>query len=173
MSRGDEDSENALKSHTSGIHNTITLGAQKTISLFSSACMCRVPENLRNQNSSAYTPHLISIGPYHQHIETPMQHIKLYYANNLFLRLTQGTVLPDRKESEKKEFEVLKECVKEMKRLVDDAVKSYPDDVSLNEEMMVVDGCFILELLYKYYGLMKADEKKTIDGGDSGNSKLS
>ncbi|KAE9448009.1 hypothetical protein C3L33_20094, partial [Rhododendron williamsianum] len=100
-----------------------------------------------------------------------MQHIKLYYANNLFLRLTQGTVLPDRKESEKKEFEVLKECVKEMKRLVDDAAKSYQDDVSLNEEMMVVDGCFILELLYKYYGLKKADEKKLIDGGDSGNSK--
>ncbi|XP_058216061.1 UPF0481 protein At3g47200-like isoform X3 [Rhododendron vialii] len=173
MSRGDEDSENALKSHASGIHNTITLGAQKTISLFSSACMRRVPENLRNQNSSAYTPHLISIGPYHQHIETPMQHIKLYYANNLFLRLTQGTLLLDRKESEKKEFEVLKECVKETKRLVDDAVKSYPDDVTLNEEMMVVDGCFILELLYKYYGLMKADGKKTIDGGDGGNSKAS
>ncbi|KAE9448007.1 hypothetical protein C3L33_20093, partial [Rhododendron williamsianum] len=170
MSRGDEDSENALKSHTSGIHNTITLGAQKTISLFSSACMCRVPENLRNQNSSAYTPHLISIGPYHQYGKTSMQHLKLYYTNNLFLRMTKGIV--DQKESEKKEFEVLKECVKEMKKLVDDARKTYPENISLNEEMMVVDGCFILELLYKYYGLVKADGNKTIGGGDSGNSEV-
>ncbi|KAG5550460.1 hypothetical protein RHGRI_015431 [Rhododendron griersonianum] len=109
-----EDDEKALEIHTSWFRNTIAVGAQRTKSSFSSACMFKVPENLRNQNSSAYTPHLISIGPNNRLVGRTMQHVKLYYADNLFLRLTERIVDP--KESEKKEFEELKECLREMKK---------------------------------------------------------
>ncbi|KAE9447669.1 hypothetical protein C3L33_20430, partial [Rhododendron williamsianum] len=45
-------------------------------------------------------------------------------------------------------FMVLKECLAKMKTLVDDAKKCYAEEVTLDEEMMLVDGCFILELFY-------------------------
>lgn len=40
------------------INEEITIGTQKAKSIFSSACICRVPENLREVNNSAYTAHL-------------------------------------------------------------------------------------------------------------------
>ncbi|XP_057467161.1 UPF0481 protein At3g47200-like [Actinidia eriantha] len=46
-----------------------------------------------------------------------------------------------------------------MKLLVEDAKKCYTEEVdNLNEEMLVVDGCFILELLYSYYLLTHSKE---------------
>lgn len=124
--------------------------AQKTESFSSSACIYRVPAELRALKRSAYAPRLISIGPYHRKhhlLRSPMQQVKMSYANSLLRRV--GSV-------EKKEFtEVLRECLEQMKMWKDDANKCYADDdISdgdlLDEEMMVVDGCFILEVLYKF-----------------------
>ncbi|KAG5550475.1 hypothetical protein RHGRI_015443 [Rhododendron griersonianum] len=124
--------------------------AQKTESFSSSACIYRVPAELRALKRSAYAPRLISIGPYHRKhhlLRSPMQQVKMSYANSLLRRV--GSV-------EKKEFtEVLQECVEQMKMWKDDANKCYADDdISdgdlLDKEMMVVDGCFILEVLYKF-----------------------
>ncbi|KAG5512655.1 hypothetical protein RHGRI_038941 [Rhododendron griersonianum] len=114
--------------------------AQKTESFSSSACIYRVPAELRALKRSAYAPRLISIGPYHRKhhlLRSPMQQVKMSYANSLLRRV--GSV-------EKKEFtEVLRECLEQMKMWKDDANKCYADDdISdgdlLDEEMMVVDG---------------------------------
>ncbi|GFY82346.1 hypothetical protein Acr_02g0005860 [Actinidia rufa] len=62
--------------------------------------------------------------------------------------------------SEVGKFAVLEECVEEMKLSVKDAKKCYTEEVdNLNEEMLVVDSCFILELLYRYYLLTHPKEK--------------
>ncbi|XP_057467125.1 UPF0481 protein At3g47200-like [Actinidia eriantha] len=74
------------------------------------------------------------------------------YVNFLFCRMTGG--------SESLKFAALEECVQAMKLLVEDAKKCYTEEVdNLNEEMLVVDGCFILELLYRDYLLTHPKEE--------------
>ncbi|KAG5512635.1 hypothetical protein RHGRI_038925 [Rhododendron griersonianum] len=153
MSQGEIGSdEEALQRLTSTIVQKIGEGAQKTKSFFSSASIYRVPEELRKHKESAYTPCLISIGPLHQkdqHLQTPLQHVKMSYTNHLLSRLTAG--IDDLESAEKTKFTVVEECLAELKTLVDDAKKCYAEEVTLDEEMMLIDGCFILELFYGYH----------------------
>lgn len=175
MSQGENDYEKALQSLTSTIGNNISEGAKKADSFFSSACIYRVPEELRKLKKSAYTPRLIAIGPLHnkdKHLQTPMQQVKMSYTNFLLCRLTEGM---DAALKETKKFTVLQECLVEMKTSLDNAVKCYAEEVALDEEMMLVDGCFILEVLYKFYekNIPKEEGKKPFStGGDNGNSKV-
>ncbi|PSR86126.1 UPF0481 protein [Actinidia chinensis var. chinensis] len=139
-------SKQALQSLTATINKKISECAQKIDESLSSTCIYRVPEKLRKLKESAYTPGLVSIGPLHskdKHLQSRMQGIKMSYVESLLRRMTDG--------SEKCKFAVLEECVEAMKLLVEDAKKCYNEEVdNLNEEMLVVDGCFILELLYRY-----------------------
>ncbi|KAI8556872.1 hypothetical protein RHMOL_Rhmol05G0289700 [Rhododendron molle] len=66
MSQGENDCEEDIQCLTSTISAKLHEGAQKAESLFSSACIYRVPEELRKLNASAYTPRLIAIGPLHR-----------------------------------------------------------------------------------------------------------
>ncbi|XP_057503611.1 putative UPF0481 protein At3g02645 [Actinidia eriantha] len=139
------------------IGGKISQGAQETNESFLLACISRVPEELHKLNESAYNPHLVSIGPLHskdKHLKSRMQSIKMSYVNFLFCRITNGS--PTRK------FVVLEECIEAMKLSVEDARKCYTDEVdNLNEEMLVVDGCFILEILYMDYLLSKESKEST------------
>ncbi|KAG5512621.1 hypothetical protein RHGRI_038911 [Rhododendron griersonianum] len=148
---------------TSTIVQKIGEGAQKTESFFSSASIYKVPEYLRTLKESAYTPCLVAIGPLHRedkHLQTPMQHVKMSYTNYLLSRLTAGML--DRELAKQTNFMVLQECLAEMKTLVNDAKKCYAEEVTLDEEMMLVDGCFILELCYGYRTLTVIMEAKSI-----------
>ncbi|XP_057503676.1 UPF0481 protein At3g47200-like [Actinidia eriantha] len=137
----------ALESLTVTMGRKISEGAEKIEKSFSSACIYRVPEGLRKLKESAYIPRLVSIGPLHskdKHLESRMQDIKMSYVKSLLCRIPGG--------SEVCNLAVLEGCIKAMKPLVEDAKKCYTEEVdNLNEEMLVVDGCFILELLYRYY----------------------
>ncbi|KAG5512619.1 hypothetical protein RHGRI_038909 [Rhododendron griersonianum] len=152
MSQGENGSdEEALQRLTSTIDQKIDEGVQKTESFFSSASIYKVPEYLRMLKESAYTPCLVAIGPLHRedkHLQTPMQHVKMSYTNYLLSRLTAGML--DRELAKRKKLTVLQECLAELKTLVDDAKKCYAEEVTLDEEMMLVDGCFILEFFYGY-----------------------
>ncbi|KAG5512678.1 hypothetical protein RHGRI_038964 [Rhododendron griersonianum] len=176
MSQGENDSEKArLTDLTLTIGNKISEGAKKADSFFSSACIYRVPEELRKLKESAYTPRLIAIGPLHRkdkHLRTPMQHVKMSYTNYLLCRLTEGM---DAESAAQRKFMVLQDCLAEIKTSLDDAKKCYAEGVALDEEMMLVDGCFILEVLYKFYekNIPKEEGKKPFStGGDNGNSKV-
>ncbi|KAG5512642.1 hypothetical protein RHGRI_038929 [Rhododendron griersonianum] len=151
MSRGENDyDEEALQRLTSTIVQKIGEGAQKTESFFSLAHIWRVPKELRKLKKSAYTPCLIAIGPLHrkdEHLQTPLQHVKMSYTNYLLQRLTEG--MEDLELAEQKKFTVVKKCLAEIKTSIDEAKKCYAAEVTLNEEMMLVDGCFILEFLYR------------------------
>ncbi|XP_058214471.1 UPF0481 protein At3g47200-like [Rhododendron vialii] len=174
MSQGEE----ALQRLTSTVVEKIGVGAQKTEFFFSSACIYRVPEKLRKLKESTYTPHLIAIGPLHQndeHLQTPLQHVKMSYTKFLLHRLTAG--MEGLELAERTKF-VLQKCLAEIKTLIDDAKKCYAAEVTvLNiEEMLLVDGCFILEFLYRSRSLelkkiAEKEGKKPIDGGDNSNSK--
>ncbi|XP_058215642.1 UPF0481 protein At3g47200-like [Rhododendron vialii] len=147
MSQGDQ---NDLQHLTSTIAGKIGDGVKKTESVFDLACIYRVPEELRKLKKSAYTPRLIAIGPLHRgdkHLQTPLQHVKMSYTNYLFSRLTAGM---EDHEAVHTMTTVLQNCVAEMQASIDYAKKFYTEEVTLDAEMMLVDGCFILEFLYRY-----------------------
>ncbi|XP_028074577.1 UPF0481 protein At3g47200-like [Camellia sinensis] len=147
-------SEEALQRLTEDIGKKMVESAEKTQSKSSSSCIYRVPKEIRKQKESAYTPRFVSIGPLHskdQHIlNSPVQHLKRSYANALFGRISSkegGSEV----EKLNKSKEVLMECVRKMRKSLDTAKKCYAEEAEdvLDVEMLVIDGCFILELLYK------------------------
>ncbi|XP_058216065.1 UPF0481 protein At3g47200-like isoform X1 [Rhododendron vialii] len=170
MSQAGNEVKQATKIRAKTIGKKFNNGTEKIKSLYSFARIYKVPEDLRKLNECAYVPRLIAIGPLHRkgkHIRKPMQDVKMDYANRLFLRLTKGIAEPEIRDEKKDEL--LQEFVEKMKctvkaekynteeevTLVDMAKKYYGEDLKLNDddmvEMMLVDGCFILELLYADY----------------------
>ncbi|GFY83752.1 hypothetical protein Acr_03g0005260 [Actinidia rufa] len=143
QANGNEDDNLSLPEK---ILKKISERALKIDKSFPSACIYRVPEELRKLKESAYTPRLVSIGPLHskdERLKSPMQDVKMSYVNLLLCQMTDG--------SQGRKVAVLEECIKAMKPWVEDAKKSYTEEVNnIDEEMLVVDGCFILELLYTY-----------------------
>ncbi|KAL7265517.1 hypothetical protein ACSBR1_003320 [Camellia fascicularis] len=186
---------------TKTIFDIIKESENKTKSM-PSPCIFRVPEELRKVKESAYTPQFVSIGPLHsnkEHLKSPMEDIKKYYANVLFKRMKQANHTIDIMEelekcvkqmklsldrvrdcyAEKVEVDALedvekmkesldkaKECfakkaealkdVEKMKELLDTAKECFPKKVdALDVTMLVIDACFILELLYRYHHTYK------------------
>lgn len=133
----------------------IVAGAQKTDESESFASIYRVPEEIRKRKESAYTPRCVSIGPLHskdQHIlNSPLQNVKKTYANDIFGRISSKEVGSE-EEKLNKSMVILMACLRKMMESLDKVKKCYAEDVNdvLDVEMLVTDGCFILELLYKF-----------------------
>ncbi|CAI9298624.1 unnamed protein product [Lactuca saligna] len=116
-----------------------------------------VPDTLRNLNPTAYTPRKASIGPLHkedQHLKAMEEH-KVTYMYRLFCRTVEST---------KKDIEqITYDCVQEVLRNLTHARACYAPSLTNYEDfklakMMVIDGCFILELLYRFkYGIGEGD----------------
>ncbi|KAK2980224.1 hypothetical protein RJ640_018331 [Escallonia rubra] len=123
----------------------------------SAPCIFKVPDKLRELKPSAYTPRVMSIGPLHKHdkhLREDMKGHKMSYMLSLFLRTSSSveTVL----EADVKKVE--NDCVDAMLGIVDWAracydaspgLCDYDDDVKF-AKMLLLDGCFLLELLYRY-----------------------
>ncbi|XP_052189282.1 UPF0481 protein At3g47200-like [Diospyros lotus] len=118
-------------------------GSEKTKSK-SAAVIQKVPEELRKLKESAYTPRFVSIGPLHSnndHLKKCMQNIKMSYVKYLFGRMAES--------GKEEKAQVLKRCQDEMSKLTGEAKKFYAENGDLlTEDMLVIDGCFVLKLLY-------------------------
>jgi len=148
ISQGDNDNQEVQR-----LDAKLSDGAQKTEFFFTAPCIFRVPSSVRKLKESAYSPSLIAIGPLHQNdehlLQTPMKHVKLSYVNNLFCRLTEGET--NLELAKKKKFTALENCMAAMKMSIEDVKKCYAEEVTLDAEMMLVDGCFILEYLCRLH----------------------
>lgn len=128
MNQGENGTGEGIQRLTSTIGDKLGEGAQKT-ELFSSACIHRVPKDLRKVNKSAYTPWIITIVFLHwndKQLQTPPWNTRVkmnYKINNLLCLLTVG--LEDQQESAEKKSAVLHECLAEMKKSINDAKKYY------------------------------------------------
>ncbi|KAE9447675.1 hypothetical protein C3L33_20426, partial [Rhododendron williamsianum] len=159
MTQGGNDVRQAPKIRAKTNGEKFNIGTEKIKSLYSFARIYKVFEDLRKLNECTYVPRLIAIGPHHrkgEHLQKPMQDVKMDYANRQFLRLTKGITDPEIRDEKKDEL--IQECVEKMKKctvkaekynteeevtLVDMAMKYYAEDLKLNEddmvEMMLVD----------------------------------
>ncbi|XP_057775562.1 UPF0481 protein At3g47200-like [Salvia miltiorrhiza] len=122
----------------------LSVGAESECTIY------RVHKHLRNVNPNAYEPEVIAIGPYHRNTDhlKMMEDYKLRYLQQLIIRKPSNNV------------ESYAACVG---RLEAEARKCYADEptsLSPSEfiQMLVLDGCFIVELLRKY-GMVFLREK--------------
>ncbi|KAJ4958824.1 hypothetical protein NE237_025935 [Protea cynaroides] len=107
----------------------------------------RVPEPMRMRKPEAYTPHLVSIGPFHhnkKHLK-PMEELKLQYLYDLLGRESPANLGESVEEK-------LGKCVETIMELESEARGCYSKIILPNDEfvkMMVIDGCFIIEFILK------------------------
>ncbi|XP_010242713.1 PREDICTED: UPF0481 protein At3g47200-like [Nelumbo nucifera] len=122
------------------IKNKVELSSARS----TDCCIYRIPNTLRKTNEKAYVPEIISIGPFHRCKENlgAMEEHKQWYLKALLSRTTD----PDK---------ILDDCIKAMRALEANARKCYSEPIdylSSDEfvEMMLVDGCFMIELFFRY-----------------------
>ncbi|KAI8003848.1 UPF0481 protein [Camellia lanceoleosa] len=137
--------------------DTITRGIDEKLTQISPSpsecCIFRVHKQLRGVNEKAYEPETIAIGPYHRskHSLQMMEEHKLRYLKLLLKR--KGESSADR-------------YVAAIKSREQEARRCYAEPISLNAnemiEMMVLDGCFIIELMQKFGMADLRDENDSI-----------
>ncbi|KAL2345189.1 hypothetical protein Fmac_006474 [Flemingia macrophylla] len=109
-----------------------------------SCCIFRVPHSLVEANGKAYLPRIVSIGPYHraQPRLNMIEEHKWRYLASLLSRTTLGLEL----------------LFKAIAPLESEARECYSETIPLDShdfiEMMILDGCFIVELFRKVANLV-------------------
>lgn len=107
----------------------------------------KVHKRLREVNKKAYEPQIIAIGPYHRHNPANNKQVHLRAMEEQKKRYLK-MLLQRRGEDNVERY------VTAMRALEERARKCYAESVSLESdkfvEMMLVDGCFIIELLRKF-----------------------
>ncbi|KAG7995588.1 hypothetical protein I3843_01G117200 [Carya illinoinensis] len=111
-------------------------------------CIFKVHEQLLKVNKEAYKPVLLAIGPYNDHatvVQGIMEKHKLRYLKQMLGRSKEHS---------------LKDYIEALRKLEDRARKCYADAECIIQntdefvEMMLLDGCFIIELLHKWEMLL-------------------
>ncbi|KAJ4957899.1 hypothetical protein NE237_025010 [Protea cynaroides] len=138
---GGNDNLKADGDAVSVLEKSIQKALKKVTSLPSNCSIYRVPDPMRKIKPEAYTPRMVSIGPFHRHKKhlQPMEAHKLRYLNDLLGR-----------ESPAK----LGNYLEAMIELEGRARRCYSEIIQLkykNEfvKLMLIDGCFILELILR------------------------
>ncbi|CAN0855064.1 UPF0481 protein At3g47200 [Linum grandiflorum] len=110
----------------------------------SSVSIYRVPFTMRRVEPTAYTPNLVSVGPYHHgdpHLQETGNHLKWRFVSRLFSS-------PNHNHSRAVELDNVFES---LETLEEETRRCYADDVKLDGgefvRMMLLDGCFVVELL--------------------------
>lgn len=110
--------------------------------------ICKVPYKLRNEKNDAYSPQTISIGPLHNPKDKPKENLKAMQEHKLsyMLSLLERT---------RNETDALEACGKATLDLDAKVRLNYEEKVEHSEtelaRILLVDGCFILELFIRYY----------------------
>ncbi|XP_049354618.1 putative UPF0481 protein At3g02645 [Solanum verrucosum] len=115
----------------------------------------KVNVSLRESNPEAYAPKMISIGPYHKNNPQlrSMEKYKLLYLQRFLER--------------KKELDV-KSYISELQKLKAKALKSYDDIDNPNNdsnefcEMLLLDGCFVVEFIRERSEIYPKEEEEII-----------
>ncbi|XP_055801370.1 putative UPF0481 protein At3g02645 [Solanum dulcamara] len=92
---------------------------------------------LRESNPDAYTPKMVSIGPYHKknpQLDSMEKYKKLYLRR--FLQRKEGLDV--------------KSCISEMVKLKKEALECYDDMKDIDTKMLLLDGCFVVEFIREH-----------------------
>ncbi|OMO58371.1 hypothetical protein CCACVL1_25467 [Corchorus capsularis] len=105
-------------------------------------CIFKVPQSLVGINENAYRPDIVSIGPYYRHEQhlAMIQEHKWRFLRNIHVR---GVRLNDLYRAINSKEEEIRECYSA-------TIEHGSNDLV---EMMVLDGCFIIELFWNVHEL--------------------
>jgi hypothetical protein len=156
-----------------GLHDEILILAKKHHSTTSSSTsspppspisIYNIPHTLRMVKPRAYRPRVISFGLIHRLTTEKiisMDELKEVYMSSLFQRTIPHETTPNGLNLD----ETVRLCVDSMITMADAANKSYPvksrcSDTDVTARVMLLDGCFIIELLIKCCcdGISSADD---------------
>lgn len=127
------------------VHDELVSTIKKKMDTVFPHCICRVQERLVQENEKAYYPELISIGPFH-HGKEKLKDMEDHKWRYLHALLSRKPNLEAR----------LAICVNALRECELKARNCYAKKESINlscdefVKMMLVDGCFIIELFLKY-----------------------
>lgn len=119
----------------------------------------RAPSELQTIRDKAYTPSMVSIGPLHR--DKPelqnMEKEKRGYMSSFFDPLVESSPGNDQIIGESSEnsshISARNKCRIVVSELEEEARACYAEDINLNKhllvEILLLDACFILELLYR------------------------
>ncbi|XP_075498972.1 UPF0481 protein At3g47200 [Primulina tabacum] len=112
-----------------------------------SCCIFKVPQSLIDVNGRSYHPHVVSIGPYH-HADSRLKMIEEHKWRFL------GTLL----NRTKSKGLILDDYLKAVYPIEIRARECYSAEINFNSdefvEMLVLDGCFMIELFRKFGGVI-------------------
>ncbi|KAH0980638.1 hypothetical protein GBA52_007815 [Prunus armeniaca] len=119
-------------------------------------CIYKVPSKLRKVNEAAYTPQLLSIGPFHHgkpELNSMEIHKRIYYKK--FLERCKKI---EDERCKKSEDKLKKFSEDELKKFIDakkkEVLSCYAGTIKLSiisADIIAVDACFIIELLLRNY----------------------
>ncbi|XP_062105260.1 uncharacterized protein LOC133816930 [Humulus lupulus] len=143
--------------HTTDDH--IRIDIRHWESEFSGLIIYRIPRKLRKVNQSAYTPQLVSIGPFHygNGLLSEMETVKSEYYYPSFLKRF------DKKIKEDDLKKVIKDCSDNLRHSYEGIPAKLlgdDDDYKLFEEMILRDACFILELFLRNVSDSEQERKR-------------
>ncbi|XP_062105259.1 uncharacterized protein LOC133816929 [Humulus lupulus] len=137
----------------------ITIDIRHWESESSGPIIYKIPRKLRKVNQSAYTPQLVSIGPFHYRNDllSEMETVKSEYYYPSFLKRF------DKKIKEDDLKKVIKDCSDDLRRSYEGIPAKLlggDDDYKLFEEMILRDACFILELFLRNVSGCEQERKR-------------
>ncbi|CAB4315134.1 unnamed protein product [Prunus armeniaca] len=125
---------------TKKLHQKVARGSEN-LSIY------KVPKNLRKVKDEAYNSRVVSIGPFHlgNHALVAMRHHKWHYMQYFFARI----------EDHQQSLQCLEVCTNAIYDLDEKVRGCYSEkidhiDKNALAEIMLLDGCFILELFLRY-----------------------
>lgn len=127
------------------LHDELVSSIKEKMDTVFPHCICRVGEKFVRENQRFYHPELISIGPFH-HGRAELQEMEVQKWRYLHALLNRK---PNLEAS-------LGKCVKELRECERKARNCYAEKESIKMNldefvtMMLVDGCFIIELFLKF-----------------------
>ncbi|KAK2643563.1 hypothetical protein Ddye_025326 [Dipteronia dyeriana] len=120
-----------------------------------SCCIFRVPQSLVEINEKAYQPHIVSMGPYHhgkQHLEMIQEQKWRFLSSLLAPTRSHGVGFKDLFVAIEPLEQRIRECYSEIIEF----------DSRQLIEMMVLDGCFVIELFCMVAKLVPCDDDDPI-----------
>ncbi|XP_050380408.1 UPF0481 protein At3g47200 [Argentina anserina] len=122
-----------------------------------SCSIFRVPQSLLEINGKSYQPHIVSIGPFHRgepHLRMIEEHKWRYLGSLLSRTEPQGLTLGSLLSRTEPQGLTLQHYLKSIEPMEARARECYSETIHLSSdefvELMVLDGCFLIELFRKY-----------------------
>ncbi|KAL8204967.1 hypothetical protein R6Q57_010590 [Mikania cordata] len=159
-----------IDSRTTGPHHAVTIweinrdrltamkhklsDTPKLLSVAAGRTTCsifKVPQTLLDINGKSYQPHIVSVGPLHHgqpHLEMIQEHKWRFLGQLLNRTQSKGIVLEDYLWAVQRLEAQARECYS--------VTVPYTTDEFI--EMMVLDGCFIIELFRKFGGVVQVED---------------